>query len=513
MQEIGPKVWRVVLVLLLVYGVGCRIYALLHWKTSLSSDESVTYMCASGTAGIWETSIADMMHRPLTMADLQRYYDRPAQFDFHTVSLDMARYDVHPPLYFWLLHIIHVLWGTTAATGAFLNVAFGLGLLLLVVRLARQLTGSDTAAWAAAVVWYLSPAALQIDLEARPYQLLALLALASYVLGQRLIKGPAGPWTLLGFSVVNMLGLLTHLYFPFLLLPGMALVLFHHGLGRKSWAYLCSLLVSLLGMLLLYPEFIEFLSTYGGRPRDIAESVDYLNRLKGVLYASMQFLTEPHPLRYGYLALSVIVVGLLVRKATRSTKSWKWDPRTNQGAFLLTLCWWTCITIVLFMAGISPAQAVGEQYFAYIWPLAGIAGIMAAGTLLIGVSRQWALGLHLALLVPSYGLAVYHSDYLKPAIPKDWNGIIANSDLLVTDEAKRTALPRIARHLQGELPLYIVIGDKMPDLHGIQRVAYLHLAIAERPVEPFLMCLAAEGFHSEGPILVSDRYELRSFTR
>lgn len=507
------RIWQGMLVLLLAFGLGLRLHALLNWKTSLSNDESVSYMCAAATAGIWETSIADMVGRPIAVADLQRFYDRPARLDFHTVSLDMARYDVHPPLYFWLLHAIHVLGGTTNATGAFLNVAFGLGVLLLLMRLARHLTGSDTAALAAVAVWYLSPAAVQIDLEARPYQLLALLALASYMLGLRLIKGTASGWAWTGFTVVNMLGLLTHLYYPFLLMPGMVLMLIHHGLGKRTWYYLGSLVTSLAFMLLLYPEFIEFLSTYGSRPRDVPEPVDHLNRLKGVAYTTMQFFTEPHLLRYLYLALSLGVVGFLAWKRIRSPRPWGCDPRTDKAAFLITLLWWAFFSVSLFLAGISPAQAVGEQYFAYLWPLVAIAGVLAMSSLLKGGTRRWALGIHLALLTISFALGVRHSEYLKPAIPAAWNRIIAASDLLVTDEAKRTALPRMSRDLPGDLPLYIMIGTEPPDLHGVQHLAFLHLAIAERPLEPFLTLLAEQGFHATGPQLVSGRYELRSFTR
>lgn len=509
----GYRIWRVALVLLLAYGVGLRIHALLTWKTSLSNDESVSYMCAAATAGIWETSIADMVHRPITVADLQRFYDRPTRFDFHAVSLDMARYDVHPPLYFWLLHAIHVLWGTSAATGAFLNVAFGLGILLLLVRLARRLTGSDLAALATAVVWYLSPAAVQIDLEARPYQLMALLALASYMLGLRLIQGSAGRWSWVGFTMVNMLGLLTHLYFPFLLLPGVVLMLAQHGIGRRSWAYLGSLLASLAGMLLLYPEFLEFLITYGDRPRDVPEPVDHLNRLKGVVYTTMQFLTELHVLRYGYLLLTVIVLVAWGRKVRSKGLTKAAGLRSERGGFFLTFGWWSFFTIALFLAGVSPAQAVGEQYFAYLWPMAAITGVLAVGTLLHGAARHWALGVHLVLLSVSLAVAVRRSEYLKPAIPVEWNGIIATNDLLVTDEAKRTALPRMARHLPGDLPMYILLDAEWPELQGVHRVAFLHLAIAERPLEPFLTWLTDQGFRPEGPALSTDRYELRSFTR
>lgn len=505
----GTKVWQLALVVLLVYGLGLRIHALSAWKTNLSNDESVSYMCAAGTAGIWETTIADLVDRPLRVADIQRFYDRPAHLDFHTVSLDMARYDVHPPLYFWLLHVIHVLWGTTVGTGAWLNVAFGLAVLLLLYQLARQLSGSTSIALASAVVWYLSPAAVQIDLEARPYQLLALLALASYMLGQRVIHGRGDRWTWAAFIATNCLGLLTHLYFPFLLLPGLGLMLWKHGTGLPTLRYAGSLVVSLVGMLLLYPEFIEFVTTYGVRPRDVPEPVHHLARLKGLAYTTMQFFTEPHLLRYVFLGLCAVVAIRYVLKPWGSRKLIRHSARTH---LFITLAWWTCFTAVLFLVGISPSQAVGEQYFAYIWPLASITCVLLIGELLKGRPRQWLFGLYLAQLALSLYMAVRGSEYLKPAIPQEWNQQIATSDLLITDEAKRTAVPRMSRALPAELPLFIMLHDP-PDLSGYRRITFLHLDIDQRPVAPLYAALDSAGFRPVGDELANDRYELRSFTR
>lgn len=504
----GIKTWQLILVLLLAYGLAVRIHALLAWKVALSADESVSYMCAAATAGIWETTIQDLVDRPIRMADIQRFYDRPEEFQFRTVSLDMARYDVHPPLYFWSLHIIHVCWGTSVATGAWLNVIFGLGVLLLLYRLTRELGGSVTIALAAAVVWYLSPAAVQIDLEARPYQLLALLSIASFQLGQHLIAGHgrAGTWT--AFTAVNSLGLLTHLYFPFLLLSGLTLMIRVHGLRRRAWLYAGSLVTSFTGMLVFYPEFIEFVTTYGQRPRDVPEPVLYTERLKGVAYTSMQYFTEAHVPRYVFLALCIGFGAWFILKRGFQRP---FDKASSRSHLLVTLAWWAGFTIVFFISGISPAQAVGEQYFAYIWPLLSIACILLVDDVLKGVAKRWVFGLYLVQLSVSFMVAVRGSTYLVPAIPPSWNPIIANSGLLITDEAKRTALPRIARDLPASLPLYIMLQDPPdPGTHG--RLAFLHLDIEHRPVQPLYSVLGHAGFTVVDTALVSDRYELRSFT-
>lgn len=512
MESPATRIWRTVLIGLVVLGIVHRFYAITAWKHSLSNDESVSYMCAAASAGAWEVQIGGMVNRPITIAEIQRFYDRPDDLAFRTVALDMAMYDVHPPLYFWTLHLIHVCWGTGPGTGAYLNIVFGILALVLVHRLARRMLGGPLAPWVAVVAWYLSPAAVQIDLEARPYQLLTLLALASYLLGQRLIAGRGSRSLWLGFTAVNMLGLLTHLYFPFLLLPGLALMIWQHGPGRRVTIYLLSLVVSTFGMLMLYPEFITFLTTYGDRPRDVPEPVHSMERLKGVLYASMEFFTEGHRMRYLFLLLSTLTGGLLLWKRLRGFGRVWLQQGIGEKSFFITFGWWTLFTVALFLVGASPAQAVGEQYYAYLWPFAAIACTGTLGALTDQRWRRILLGLYLVQLIPAFVQGVRGSKYLVPAIPEEWNTIIASNDLLITDEAKRTALPRMARHLPAGLPLYIM-GRQHPDLTNVERVVFLHLDIRSRPAAPFVDWLSTQGFAPTGALHTCDPYELRSFAR
>lgn len=497
---------------MLVYGLGLRIHALRHWKSGLSNDESVSYMCASATAGIWEDRIHDLRERTITIGDIHRFYARPSTFQFHTVSLDMARYDVHPPLYFWLLHVIHVIWGSTVWTGAALNIALGIALLISLIGLARSADLGSNACLVVGVVWYLSPAAVQIDLEARPYQLLALTAVVSFVLGQRLIQGPRNVATWLGFALANTEGLLTHLYFPFILLPGLVLMIGRHKLTRPTWLYLASLMFSVVAMLALYPEMIEFIRTYGHRARDVAEPVDHIGRLKGLAYMSMQYFTEPHGMRYLLLLLCGLTLGgLALIPSIRRTVMGTWSSPLRR-SLLITLGWWMLFTFLLFLTGISPAQAVGEQYFSYIWPLLSLVLVFTLSSLFNLRVRSGIAAAYFVQLVISFTLSVRHSEYVRPAIPAGWNEVMSASDLLLTDEAKRTAIPRISRDLPAALPLFMR-GREWPDLAKIERLSFLHLDIDAIQESPVIDRLQTEGFTQIGATQVYDRYELRTFTR
>lgn len=510
-QFTSGKVWSVVLALLLVFGLVYRLHAVVVKKAGLSNDESVTYMCAAATAGLWETSIASLVDTPITAADLHRFYDRPDELQFHTVSLDMALYDVHPPLYFWLLHIIHVMWGTGITTGAMVNIAFGLMVLGLLVALAHRMLGGWPAALVVGVVWYLSPAVVQIDLEARPYQLLALLAIASFMFGQRLINGNDSRTTWFVFTMVNMLGLLTHLYFAFLLVPGMVMMLRSARLEMRSFRYAFSLVASAGGMLLLYPEFITFLLTYGERPRDVPEPTHHLERVKGVVYSTMRFFTEAHVMRYGFLALSLVLVAWVAYSRGQRKGTSAIYRTAMQSPLLFTLGCWAGITTLLYVLGVSPSQAVGEQYFSYIWPLFSVVCVMLIYHTVSRPISHILLSLYLLQLVPAFYVAVSGSDYLKPALPLAWTRNISNSDLFITTEAKRTMLPRIARELPAALPIHILMKQK-PDVDSAHSIAFLHLSVRALPLEHYTQWLTHEGF-TPGGREVHDHHEFLSFTR
>lgn len=508
----GLGMWRTALIVLLIFGLAIRIHAILNWKAGLSNDESVTYMCAAATAGEWERSIAGMVGEPIVVADIQRFYDRPATLEFHTVALDMAMYDVHPPLYFWLLHIIHVFWGTSIITGALLNTGFGVLLALLVHRLALRTLREQHLALAATVIWYLSPAVVQIDLEARPYQLLALLAITSLLLQQDLLRGTAGMWRWTAFTVVNVLGLLTHLYYGFLLIPFAVATLWLHGWGAATRHVAASFLLSFAAMLALYPEFLQFLSTFGDRPRDVPEPVAHIDRMKGVVFASLRFFSEQRLLRYLFLALCIGFGAWVLMRALRSKGA---DRAWIEHRFLWSvLVWWGGFTVAFYLLGVSPAQAVGEQYFAYIWPLVAIGCVFVVHRSLPQrfSIRDMVFALYLAQLVIAFCLAVRGSDYLKTPLPDAWYAKLRGCDRLITDEAKRTALPRIARDLPSELPLFI-LGRAKPLPIGEREPCFLHLALKDRPAVDLVDWMRTHGYAQSGTVLTHDRYELRSFTR
>ena len=83
--------------------------------------------------------------------------------------------DIHPPLYYWLLHGWMRLFGASEAAVRALSAFAAVLLVAVVMRLARRLFGRR-AGWVAGLAAAVSPFQIYYAQEARMYALLALLA-------------------------------------------------------------------------------------------------------------------------------------------------------------------------------------------------------------------------------------------------------------------------------------------------------------------------------------------------
>ncbi len=127
--------------------------------------------------------------------------------------------DIHPPLYYCLLHFWIRLAGSSEFSLAFLSLAFGLLLVSLLFYLGRRLCGAKIGLLGALLLT-LSPFNLRYSQEVRMYTLGAFLGLLSLLFLLRLIESQArfqrGHGA--GYILASALGLYTLYYFAFLLL-------------------------------------------------------------------------------------------------------------------------------------------------------------------------------------------------------------------------------------------------------------------------------------------------------
>jgi mannosyltransferase len=152
-----------------------------------------------------------------------------------------AAYDIHPPLYYWLLHLWTGVFGTSEAALRSLSAVLGIGLVLGVFSLGRGLYG-DAAGLAAAFISALAPFQVYYSQEARMYILLALESAIAVLLFWRLLvqegrllspEGQASarrlrllPPTGQLLTITWAAGLYTHYEFPLMMALMTALYLF-----------------------------------------------------------------------------------------------------------------------------------------------------------------------------------------------------------------------------------------------------------------------------------------------
>lgn len=129
--------------------------------------------------------------------------------------------DIHPPLYYLLLHGWRGLAGETEFALRALSAFSGVILVASAYALGRQLIGPGGrgAAIGGAFLVILNPALIYYSQEARMYELLALLALLSTLLLVRYLMGTERRGVVaLGYIAVASAGLYTHYFFPAVLL-------------------------------------------------------------------------------------------------------------------------------------------------------------------------------------------------------------------------------------------------------------------------------------------------------
>lgn len=153
-----------------------------------------------------------------------------------TVSLFLARQDlgsltrhtagdIHPPLYYYLLHFWGFAAGWSEFAAAFLSLFFGVLLIALVYRVAREWVGTGVALIAAFFV-AISPYNLWYSQEVRMYTLGAALGLASVYFFVRILQDSfaarashptSSKRDFVVYVIVSALGMYTLYYFAFLL--------------------------------------------------------------------------------------------------------------------------------------------------------------------------------------------------------------------------------------------------------------------------------------------------------
>ncbi len=379
-----------------VLGVGLRA-ATAAEKTTFTHDEAISYLAATCHQGEWSEITfgrREPYGRWVPASAWQRLLEPDRAGCLGRIAHDLSHEDIHPPLYWWLLHGWVLAVGVGPASGSALNILVALATAAALLALGRRVLADGRAAALAAAAFLVCPASFVVSGEARHYELLALASVLALLATVRLAGGPRRPRAV---DVVLMtaaiaMGALTHYYFALVAL-GCAGHMLAIARARRATALagLASIGLGYVLFALAHPGFLRSFGRAEGQADPFA-LWELAGRAGDVAPALAGFALPPAA-AWGvpaYVAAAA-VVGAVTRAAVALRRTRGDHPEGDRLALgvrpepalfvLLVLGWLVAANIALFLAFVTPGQAMSVKHLSGLWPTCALALVVALATL------------------------------------------------------------------------------------------------------------------------------------
>ena len=456
----GARLAILILALSMTLSAVLRIAAVAGKKT-LDHDEGISYLSATGHQG--DYSRIDE-NRPfgtwVEASEWKKFLQIEKILCFKQISSDLADHDIHPPLYFWLLHLWSLLFGIHLWTGPSLNILISIIAIPLLYALAYSILKNPIEAAVVAFVWALSPTVMQVSCQARQYDLLALCTILLILQIVRCADTTrdfqSREFILLSISTAA--GVLTHYHFSIIIFGG-ALFLIAR-LIKKNIRRLASGIVSIAAGLflffLIHPHF--FISARSQMAQ--AQAFGYaeiIPRLKAIVLTFGTFFWHGVPFIYIYsraiiykyiypLFSIVLIAGLsIIYFKTRPGIADHSRKTDHTGYYVLYFFLWTAGIIVLsYICFLSPKHAMGPRYLIMAWPFFAFFPVLVIRFL---GNFKAALMICLCFLQTLFGsLDMLYLNYPDSRRPEQ-SALLRDSDMILVDNVARGVLPGIFWHI------------------------------------------------------------------
>lgn len=301
------------LAVLIIISAVCFLFA--GRKEGMFIDEIYSYGLSNSYYAPFVTDIkgGDMRDTVMTRQELMDYLSvsESDRFAYGSVYYNQVQ-DVHPPLYYWLLHTASSLvpGQFTMWSGLVLDYFIYMATLVALYALAVKLLESRPAALAAVCLYGLSVIGLSTMLMIRMYVLLAFFTvLLAYAAVCVLRQGRKRDYALLGISI--FLGLLTQYYFvfyAFFLCAALVLVLVFKKEYKKALGFALCAFAGVGIFVLVFPAcfdhlFADALVSGGNAVENIKNFSQYSERLE---FFKEECSERMRAIRYVSLALAAL---------------------------------------------------------------------------------------------------------------------------------------------------------------------------------------------------------------
>jgi uncharacterized membrane protein len=304
----------------LALGAYLRVHEI-QSKPQIAHDEVATLLAATGHMGAYEAAANGGLSGRWVPASQWKAFLQPGPlWGFGTIATDLAHYDNHPPLFFWLLHVWVAVFGVTLTSAAYFNVVIAALATICLFGLARRVLGDALEAGFVALVWSLSPPVIATSYMARHYDMFALMTIVFvWLLVRATDKSRRLRWyDVAAVGLAAAAGMLTHYQFAIVAVGGGVYAIAR--LARHHWRRLLALVVVALALALL-------------------ARVPATRRVAATL------------------------------RGTFSRRGW---------SMLFFAAWIGGGTIGFYLLGRSPDYAMHDRYLAALWPFLAIGVVLAA---------------------------------------------------------------------------------------------------------------------------------------
>ena len=446
-----------ILALGMIFSAALRIAATVGKKT-LDFDEGISYLSATGHQDAY--SRIDENHPFGTWVEAsewKKFIRIEKMFCFRQISSDLTRHDIHPPLYFWLLHLWSILLGIHLWTGPSLNILISIIAIPLIYSLAKDILKDRVEAAIVAFIWALSPTVMQVSAQTRQYDLLAfctiLLVLKIIECADTTKIFQSREFIFLSISTAA--GALAHYHFSFIIFGcGLFLIVRLIKINkRRLTAGLVSMVTGLFLFFLLHPHF--FLSVKSQMVQTQAfRYAEIIPRLKAIVLTFGTFFWHGRPFIYIYspaviyryiypLFLIALLVGLsIIYFKTRSGIA-DHSRKTDQTGYyvLYFFLWIAAVTVLSYICFLTPRHAMGPRYLVMAWPFFAFLPV-----LIIRFSGRFKTVLMICLCFLQTLFGGMDMLYLNYPNGKklDQIALLRSSDMILVDNVGRGVLPGIS---------------------------------------------------------------------
>lgn len=359
------------LLLILVATSFLRIAIIVN-KTTMEYDEAISYLAA--TCNQNRFSDASFAPLPRPAAEWKQYLSLAEPFCFDQIRQSLMQRDVHPPLYFWVLHLWVMAFGVHLWTGPTLNMLIAIFATLALFMLAKDVLQNGYEALLVVASYALNPSIVLISKEARQYDLLILFLILAVWFTHILINKPS-TWRRAAILLMLVIaaGSLTHyLFLLFVPIACFVYAVWQMADRRRAWQMAVPLLGGYGLAWALNPDFWVNINRQAERTMMPTWS-EFAMRFERVLVAFATFYYVLLPL----LLLLLVALYFVWRERDKRQRYLRQINVQGWPVFFF-LVWFGGVVIGMYLAFLTPVHTIGSsKYLSMVWPFLAFTPVFA----------------------------------------------------------------------------------------------------------------------------------------